>query len=296
MSETKSAFCPGHITAFFEICDQSEDPLRQGSRGAGISLSLGARSAVTMGDSLGQSMSVRIHGLESQANVTRDAISYLLGDRNLHVEVDTALDLPMEQGFAMSAAGALSASIALCSMLRIPQEKAFEAAHIAEIKNRTGLGDVAGILAGGAEIRLEAGLPPYGEIEHIEASSELVLAVVGNPIKTPDILSDPVKREKISKAGRKCVLELDEHRTLEHMFALGMEFLENSELFSKEVLDAMVVADQYGMSSMAMLGNSIFCIGDTQELIEALKPFGSVFACEIDQKGPRLQEKITRKE
>jgi len=292
MSETRSAFCPGHVTAFFEICDQSNNPLERGSRGAGLSLTLGARSAVSAYESADQSIKVRIDGIETRARTTRDAISFLIGDKPLKVEVNTALDLPMEQGFAMSAAGSLSASFALCSLLNLPVQKAYEAAHIAEVKNKTGLGDVAGIFAGAAEIRLEPGLPPCGVVERIEASSPVVLAVVGKPIKTNDILTDPVKRKKISDSGKKCILEFAEHRTLEHMFALGMEFLEDSELFSKEVLEAMVIADQHGMATMAMLGNSLFGIGDTPEMAEALRPLGQVFICEIDQKGPMLLETV----
>ena len=292
MSETRSAFCPGHVTAFFEICDQSNNPLERGSRGAGLSLTLGARSAVSAYESADQSIKVRIDGIETRARTTRDAISFLIGDKPLKVEVNTALDLPMEQGFAMSAAGSLSASFALCSLLNLPVQKAYEAAHIAEVKNKTGLGDVAGIFAGAAEIRLEPGLPPFGVVERIEASSPVVLAVVGKPIKTNDILIDPVKRKKISDSGKKCILEFAEHRTLEHMFALGMEFLEDSELFSKEVLEAMVIADQHGMATMAMLGNSLFGIGDTPEMAEALRPLGQVFICEIDQKGPMLLETV----
>jgi pantoate kinase len=292
MSESRSAFCPGHVTAFFEICDQSDNPLERGSRGAGLSLTLGARSAVSAYESADQSIKVRIDGIESQARTTRNAISFLIGDKSLKVEVNTALDLPVEQGFAMSAAGSLSASLALCSLLNLPVQKAYEAAHIAEVKNKTGLGDVAGIFAGAAEIRLEPGLSPFGVVERIEASSPVVLAVVGKPIKTNDILTDPVKRRKISDSGKKCILEFAEHRTLEHMFALGMEFLEDSELFSKEVLEAMVIADQHGMATMAMLGNSLFGIGDTPEMAEALRPLGQVFICEIDQKGPRLLETV----
>jgi len=288
MSGTRSAFCPGHITAFFEICDQAEDPLRKGSRGAGMSVTLGASSRVSIEEGEGRSISVQINGQESKAETTVDALSRIIGETEVGVQVETSLDLPMEQGFGMSAAGALSASLALCSLLGISQEKAFEAAHLAEAKNGTGLGDIAGIQAGGVEIRLEPGLLPYGRAERIEAMSEVVLAVVGAPIRTPKVLSDPVMRGKISAAGRRCTAEFDEGRSLEQLFALGVEFIEDAELSSKEALEALVVADNHGMASMAMLGNSLFCIGDTAELAEGLKRFGPVFTCEIDQRGPRL--------
>ena len=288
MTSRKTAFCPGHITAFFEICDQAEEPLKKGSKGAGICTSLGARSTVAIDESAWQQVTVRIDGKESDGAVTKDAINYLIGDENLTIEVDTALDLPMEQGFAMSAAGALSASYALCAALDVDTRKAFKAAHIAEVKNKTGLGDVAGIYAGGMEIRLEPGLPPHGVVEHIDAKSELILTILGKPIKTSDVLTDPVKRQAISAAGRRCIDEFANNRTLEHLFVLGMEFVEDAGLISKDVLKGMMEAEKHGMASMVMLGNSIFCVGDTDDLLKALKPFGPTYRCEIDQKGPRL--------
>lgn len=288
MSESRSAFCPGHVTAFFEICDLAEDPLMRGSRGAGMSLSLGAKSRVSVEEGEGKFISIRINDQECRAETTASALARIMGDTEAAVYVDTRLDLPMEQGFGMSAAGSLSASFALCSLLGISQEKAFEAAHLAEVCNHTGLGDIAGIQAGGVEIRLEPGLLPFGRAERIEATSDVVLAVIGAPIKTQDILTDPVKRKMISAAGKRCVGEFDAGRSLEQLFALGVEFVEDAELISKEALEALIVADSRGMAAQAMLGNSLFCIGDTAELAEGLKRFGPVFTCEIDQTGPRL--------
>lgn len=288
MSIRKAAFCPGHITAFFEICDDAEEPLGKGSRGAGLCISLGARSTVSVEESSWQEIIIRIDGKDSEAPVTRDALSYLLGERNLRIEVDTALELPLQQGFAMSAAGALSAALALCDAVGIDFRKAYEAAHIAEVKNRTGLGDVSGIYAGAMELRIKPGLPPFGQVDRIETGAELVLSVLGNPISTPEILANAEKRRVISAAGRRCVDEFSEHRTLEHLFALGMEFVEDIGLISPEVLRGIMAAEEYGISSMVMLGNSIFCTGETKELMSALKPLGHTFRCEIDHKGPRI--------
>lgn len=288
MSTRKAAFCPGHITAFFEICDDVEEPLGKGSRGAGLCISLGARSTVSVEESSWQEIRIRIDGHDSEAPVTRDALSYLLGERSLRVEVDTALELPPQQGFAMSAAGALSAALALCEAVGIDFRKAYEAAHIAEVKNGTGLGDVPGIYAGAMELRIKPGLPPFGQVDRIETGAELVLSVLGNPISTPGILANAEKRRVISAAGRRCVDEFSEHRTLEHLFALGMEFVEDIGLISPEVLKGIMAAEECGISSMVMLGNSIFCTGDTRELMNALKPLGHTFKCEIDHKGPRI--------
>lgn len=288
MSQVREAFCPGHITAFFEICDQHEDPLRRGSRGVGFCLSLGAISRVTVNDSNNQELLISINGERGPASVTSDAIKYLINNKNLAIDVQTILDLPIGQGFGMSAAGSLSAVIALCDILGMPSEKAFEAAHLAEIENRTGLGDISGIYAGGMELRTEPGLPPHGQAQRLEISSEMVLAVIGEPINTNDIILDEEKRAAISSSGRRCIEAFSEDPTLDHLFALGMEFVEDAGLASMEVLKAIAAAECCGMGSMIMLGNSIFCIGKNEDLLEALKPFGSTFQCEVDQQGPRL--------
>ena len=41
------AFCPGHVTAFFEICDH-EEPVKRGSRGAGFCISKGVQTETTV--------------------------------------------------------------------------------------------------------------------------------------------------------------------------------------------------------------------------------------------------------
>ncbi|MEM4233414.1 MAG: hypothetical protein QXZ19_05525, partial [Thermoplasmata archaeon] len=74
------AFCPGHVTAFFEVC-RTRDPLSTGSRGAGICLSLGATSEVTFSEESGRSIEVTLDGRPVRAPVTVDAVSRLLGDR-----------------------------------------------------------------------------------------------------------------------------------------------------------------------------------------------------------------------
>src|SRR5512136_3066110 len=111
-----AAFCPGHITGFFEIC-RSKDVMSTGSRGAGLCIALGAGSVVRVGEAKRQSVSVSINGRASAANVTKRAIEHLVGGDKLKTSVSTSLDLPMSQGFGMSAAGSLSAALATAHIL-----------------------------------------------------------------------------------------------------------------------------------------------------------------------------------
>ena len=63
---------------------------------------------------------------------------------------------------------------------------------------------------------------------------------------------------------------------------------QKTELADKRVLDAINAANQYGMASMCMLGNSVFAIGKTDELCKTLSSFGKVYMCGVDELGARV--------
>jgi len=281
------AFCPGHITGFFQICE-AEDLLSTGSRGAGLCLSLGATSKVWVSHSQRQAIEVLIDGKKSKAEVTKMALRHLLGQDKLKVEVSTNLDLPQSQGFGMSAAGSLSASLALAEVLGMKKREAFEAAHIAEIKCKCGLGDVSAIHKGGMTIRKKPGLPPIGEVLRIDGTPEIVLAVVGRRRLTKSVLSNPAKPKAINENGSKRVDELLENPTAEKLMELSASFAVESGLASKRIIEAIDAASKLGMASMSMLGSSVFAIGDKKGLATVLSDYGEVWVCRVDIKGPRM--------
>jgi len=285
----RTAFCPGHVTGFFEIC-RSDDILSTGSRGAGLCLSLGATSKVAIEEEPRQKVAVRIVGSDSRGEVSREAVKHLIGERNLAVEVVTTLDLPMRQGFGMSAAGSLSAALAVADILGLPRQKAFEAAHVAEVQCSSGLGDVSAIHCGGIAIRKRAGLPPTGETMRVEGAPEVVLAVVGRGIRTKAVLTDPEKTKLINASGSRKVDELVEEPSVERLMRLSAEFARETGLASKQVLRAMEDTRTAGTASMSMLGSSVFAVGDTPSLACVLSDLGTVWTCSVDTKGPRTIE------
>ena len=202
------AFAPGHISAFFEPVYSNQSMDRSGSRGAGINISLGALSQVTVKPASQNTITVSINGSPSNAPVTKLALKYLVGETPLRITVDTMLDLPVSQGFGMSAGGALSSTLALADLLKLPRENAVKAAHYAEVQLRTGLGDVIASSFGGIEIRREAGLPPWGMQEHIPGKFDMVLCVIGKEIKTKKILSDAARLREIAFYGQYCTKKL----------------------------------------------------------------------------------------
>jgi pantoate kinase len=281
------AFAPGHISGFFEPIYNS-DINRTGSRGAGINVTFGSISEVACKSSTTQSIDVFINNKKSNAPVIRLALKYLIGENPLKVVVKTKYEIPVGQGFGMSAAGALSATYALAKILNISSNDALRASHFAEVQLKTGLGDAIASSFGGIEIRKSAGLPPWGIIEHIPGKGDLVLCVIGKKLDTKNILEDANKATKIIDYGKLCTKKILEKPSVENLFTLSKAFTENTNLADEKVLSAINLASKFGLASMCMLGNSIFAMGKTDELCNALSSFGKIFICSVDEFGARV--------
>jgi pantoate kinase len=286
-----TAFAPAHITGFFEICDTSENVLRKGSRGAGLCLDLGVTTKVSI--SKGKKKEIFLNKKRSRADVTRTVAHVLAPD--FRVQVKSTLDLPIGQGLGMSGAGALSTAIAIADALELPRKEAVYVAHEAEIISRTGLGDVGPQSLGGMTIRLKPGPPPrYGKIRSIPVDDEveIVVGIVGRPIKTKKVITDSRYRKRINRAGKDCVAKLSKRPTLERLFTLSRKFAEGTGLVTRKMARALKAVDRFGMGSMSMIGNSIFAYhedGDTAKIVRVLKRHvRKVFICHIDNQGARI--------
>lgn len=284
---TGKAFAPGHITGFFEILDGPDDPLRKGSRGAGVNLSLGVLTTVGADRAGGQSIDIRLNGRKAPAETTRAAVRELIGRKRLRVRVQSELQLPVGQGLGMSAAGALSTALALASALDLPHSLhlAGRAAHIAEVRSRTGLGDVPGQVRGGWEIRVRPGFPPHGLVDRMLVSKKrLAICVSGEPVATKRVLGDPAMRRSINQNGRECMDGLLRRPTLENFFSLSYRFARRTGLASRDSLSLVeeILDGELGLASVSMIGNSVFAVGDIPGLEGLMKGHGRVIVCETD--------------
>ena len=280
------AFSPGHITGFFEICDTSPNPYEQGSRGAGLNLSLGAFSTVEIIEEKKKRIDIILNGKYHGAPVTRYAVDRLLGKRNLHVVARVETQLPLGQGFGMSAAGSLSTTWALGHLLHLSSKEVLVAAHCAEVELRTGLGDVAAMSVGGFEIRETPGIG--GRILSFPCDKAIVATVVGPTVRTGDILGNSLFRKRICEEGRKCTNALLCSPSLPHFFELSKTFVTETRLASPRVLQVLSSVRNYGHVSMCCLGNSLFALGENPKLGEELGRFGRVYCCRVDEEGVRL--------
>jgi pantoate kinase len=203
------------------------------------------------------------------------------------VRVKTELKMPFGSGFGASGAGAIGCAYALNAHfdLAMTMNQAAEVAHLAEVANKTGLGDVIAQNAGGLVIRLEPGAPGIGRIDRIPVPPLKINYVVRGPISTKEVLSDQALMKEVNRAGIDALKELLKRPTFPDFMRLSRRFAVRSGLASSWALDAMdAVEAAGGMASMIMLGDAVFSYGGA----EALKSFGEVHATTISQRGANL--------
>ena len=288
MASEARAFCPGHLTAFFQMCPD-EDPLRAGSRGAGLSLTRGVETRVRIEEATKTRVTVRLDGHEESAVTTQRAVELYL-EEPLEVRVDSTLQLPVGQGFGMSGAGALSTLLALNAARGRPRgrDELIGLAHRAEVEAKTGLGDVYPQALGGLDIRERPGAPPHGLVHRVPLEAEVVLGVLGPPTYTKAILDNPMIRKSVNGVGERMVRRFLPRRDLESFFRLSWLFARQTLLATSEIQAVVMQASLYGQASMVFLGNAVFAIGQTGRLREVLAEAGDVYVVGVDNRGARV--------
>ena len=282
-----TVFSPGHISGFFQPV-YHESVYQTGSRGAGINLDHGVTATVYLESDTVQTIDIFMDNKTHSFPVVEAAVKQLLKDSLFHVRIGLSCNLPISQGFGMSAAGSLSATYAIASLLRVPFEDAWKAAHRAEIELKTGLGDVAAAIRGGVEIRKTPGVPPLGQVILIPGDWEIVCCTIDKSVSTSDVLSDEKVQNQVQLIGKECTDRLLQNPSIEQLFSLSMEFTRRSGLASDKILEVMDAVNPFGWCSMCMLGNSVFALGDSKKISEILSSYGKVLQCSVDQKGVRL--------
>ena len=250
-----AAFCPGHITCFFHPV-RSYDPMQAGSRGVGIKLSKGAK--VSLEERNDDRIITIMDGTECDCGITKAAIREIDRTRGYNVIIEN--DLPVGQGFGMSAAGSLAAALCACEAVGKGIEEAFGAAHRSEIAGGGGYGDVSGIRGHShVPIRSIAGLPPFGKVINSGLRMKNVtVAVLGTPLNTGDTLSNKETVAKIQEYGSRMVTDFIERPSIELLFDYSKEFSKAIGLETQEMKKALSELRKEGNAGMCMLGHSIF--------------------------------------
>ncbi|MHA2140937.1 MAG: pantoate kinase [Candidatus Thorarchaeota archaeon] len=276
--DTAHAFVPGHITGIFRIHDSHDDPLRCGSTGAGFCVDIGTKTTVNLVEHPRLEVSVKYNGAPIEAPVTTTVIHRLLYQHHRvnKVEVVHESMLPIGVGFGASGAGALGTALALSSLIDRdynPQNAATHA-HIAEVINHTGLGDVIAQAVGGAEVRTKPGAPGIGEIETIPVPDSINVVLAGAPgLDTKNVLTNSESRERIIGVADELMGELRANPSLDHFVSHSKQFARSIGLMTSRVESAITELEAVDLndSSMVMLGDSVFCFCNDDQLDQAVE-------------------------
>lgn len=268
-----SVFVPSHITGFFEILD-NENPLKKGSRGAGVVMDKGVVTKVKIIDGMG--LEIRVNGKNDprNASITEKTLEILknnfdLEDRKIKIEHD--VQVPIGAGFGTSAAFAIGTSMGISKILDLPLtfNKAGQFAHLAEVEMKSGLGDVIGEISGGIVLRTKGGAPGVGITDKIVLNDPEGLFVISKTfgeINTADIIEDPYHKRRINEMGRNLLQELIKDPKPRKFMELSRNFAENTGLMSSEVKETVEILENETIgASMAMLGNTAFAISKSKD-------------------------------
>jgi pantoate kinase len=254
-----AAFAPGHVTGFFAPDVRARDPRGRGSTGAGLVLELGVTAEAEWRPGASSRITVAAD-VPGPLPISEEVARRLVPPHSGHVSVRVAHQMPVGQGFGMSAAGALSTALSLAGLFELPRQRAVEVAHLAELFGGGGLGGVAAILGGGLECRVRAGIPPIGRVIHRPFPRPIIVGVVGGPFPSPQVLRDPRALGRITAAAQEFPPS-DRGPSATEFLAQSERFTDRVGLASpllKKTLRA--VRAEGGWAAQAMFGRSFFAV------------------------------------
>lgn len=155
----------------------SDSPLRSGSKGAGLCLKEGVTTAIWVEHSERAALAMFLNGAQYSSSTCTSVFKSIAGEIPVRVLARQTSRLIPGYGYGLSGASALSLGLALNRALRLglSAERVGQLAHIAEVENLTGLGDVIAQLAGGYELRRVPGAPGVGEVQHLDLGDDHVI-------------------------------------------------------------------------------------------------------------------------
>jgi pantoate kinase len=253
------AFAPGHVTGVFRPDASARDPRARGSVGAGIVLPLGVRATAqyVAGGPRRLRLSSDVGG---RLAISEEVARRLFRGETGTLSVRLAHELPLGQGFGMSAAGATATALSVAALLRVPRQRAVEVAHLADLFGRGGLGGVAAILGGGLEVRQRPGVPPFGEVVHSPFRSPILVGVVTGPIPSPAVLGRSRWLRRIEAAARGWSV-LGTRPTPEEFFRASERFTDRTGLAPPRLRSTLRALRRRGaFAAQAMFGGTFIAM------------------------------------
>ena len=261
MRQSAQAFAPGNISGVFKIIAH-DDPSQMHSLGLGYTVREGVTATVTPREV--QGVGVTFNGEVIDFPTVIGLAHRLAPDVGLAIELKTPL--PLSSGFGLSGASALATGFAIDHLLELGKTRNELAmlAHVLEVEQLTGLGDVCAQYHGGCLVKLQPGDPLAAQRLPVEDGVAMHYRYF-SPIRTRDILAAPVRRQAINEAADAALGRLGELADLPWVelattIAISRTFAEESGLLAHEGVRQSIteVERKGGTASMIMLGNAVY--------------------------------------
>ncbi len=295
MTSSAKAFAPGNISCIFKIHEDA-NPAKMGSLGLGFTVNKGVTVEVVF------SSKTEVYFNKKKINfpTVKSVVKKLTLGLNKKIRINISSDLPLGSGFGLSGASALATAYALNNLLGLKYSnlELAKIAHIAEVENRTGLGDVVNQYFGGFLLKLR----PSSEfkVKKIPLENIPVYCKYFSQLSTKAVLSDPKLKETINQSATEELKKIESyllllgegqdeflvssnsHANKPHpspllrgegiksrisatvnfsaLISISKEFAINSGLLTNKKVISMIkkIEAAGGHASMIMLGNSVF--------------------------------------
>ena len=260
MISSAKAFAPGNISCIFKI-HEDRNPKKMGSLGLGFTLNAG----VTVEASLSSKNEVYFNNKSINLPTIENVIKKLSHTQKIKITI--ASELPLGSGFGLSGASVLATAYALNSLLDLRSTNIGLAkiAHVAEVENQTGLGDVTNQYLGGFLLKLL----PSSEFtaEKIPLNDISVYYRYFGKISTREILSSKEMKQSINTSASEALDRIKELLAQDskaikfsELITISKNFAQKSGLLTNKRVIAAIkeIEKRGGHASMIMLGNAVF--------------------------------------
>lgn len=304
------AFSPAAISSFFEICDKDTHGRRLthvariGARGGGFALTRGVSAKVRVGHTRRTRINIRINSKAApEANTTRFAIAEILKQNRLalDVQVDLKVRVPIKAGYGTSAAGTLASCLALTDAANLPitMNELGAITHLAEVRNKTGLGTASALINGGFVLVTQPGAPGIGLVDRLVfPPGFLILCGYLGPISTANILGRANIARRVNPPARRAMKAIRLDPELRTFLREARKFGAESGFETPAVSRVIRAMNSLGAIEAAqnMIGEAVHGVISKEKSAHALRklrgaiPECKFFLSRLDNRGAHLVE------
>jgi len=248
---------PLHITSMW-LPRYMDDPATTGSLGAGVVIRPGVK------------LTVRLGGKESSVGL----INQVLAKFNVDAIVSYESPVELGVGYGMSAALTLGTAVGVAALLGRSVIEAAKVAHVVEVENRTGLGDViAEYYGGGIEVRVRPGPPGVGLLDRVPYPEDLVVLTVDlGRGSTPTMLRELAN--KLNEIGPRYIEKMINEPTYENFVSLSREFSREIGFLTRDIEGRLSPCTRYADTYYVKKGVLVILTHEEEQLTQCLGEIG----------------------